>query len=226
MFEGFRDELDEHHDRRERIIKASRDITAASKKIIFALQRVRDLGRPLPPAIAKTVATHAAAIDKLLATVAPDLAGINRHRYAGQMLGLEELVEALALARYLTAQTLVRPEDVVAGGGKEEASSGGEAGNGLVLALPAGLELTRRDYLGGIMDLFGEMMRFATVLASGDASTTAMVGGSGEGARRTILTDMHELGGRVEGLPHIAVTGLGGFLFIEGFKTRAQWWQR
>lgn len=33
MFETFRDELDEHHDRRERIIKASRDITALSKKM-------------------------------------------------------------------------------------------------------------------------------------------------------------------------------------------------
>lgn len=33
MFEVFRDELDEHHDRRERIIKAGRDITAASKKM-------------------------------------------------------------------------------------------------------------------------------------------------------------------------------------------------
>lgn len=33
MFEKFRDELDEHHDRRERIIKASRDITALSKKM-------------------------------------------------------------------------------------------------------------------------------------------------------------------------------------------------
>lgn len=33
MFEVFRAELDEHHDRRERIIKASRDITAASKKM-------------------------------------------------------------------------------------------------------------------------------------------------------------------------------------------------
>lgn len=33
MFEAFRDELDEHHDRRERIIKASRDITALSKKM-------------------------------------------------------------------------------------------------------------------------------------------------------------------------------------------------
>lgn len=33
MFETFRSELDEHHDRRERIIKASRDITALSKKL-------------------------------------------------------------------------------------------------------------------------------------------------------------------------------------------------
>lgn len=32
-FESFRTELDEHHDRRERIIKASRDITALSKKM-------------------------------------------------------------------------------------------------------------------------------------------------------------------------------------------------
>lgn len=33
IFETFRDELDRHHDRRERIIKASRDITALSKKM-------------------------------------------------------------------------------------------------------------------------------------------------------------------------------------------------
>ena len=33
MFESFRAELDEHHDRRERVIKASRDITAQSKKV-------------------------------------------------------------------------------------------------------------------------------------------------------------------------------------------------
>lgn len=33
MFENLRDELDAHHDRRERIVKASRDITALSKKM-------------------------------------------------------------------------------------------------------------------------------------------------------------------------------------------------
>jgi hypothetical protein len=33
QFERFKAELDEHHDRREKVIKASRDITAASKKM-------------------------------------------------------------------------------------------------------------------------------------------------------------------------------------------------
>lgn len=33
MFETFRDELDEHHDRRMRIGKVSRDVTALSKKM-------------------------------------------------------------------------------------------------------------------------------------------------------------------------------------------------
>lgn len=33
MFMGFRNELDEHHDRRERIVKASRDVTGQSKKM-------------------------------------------------------------------------------------------------------------------------------------------------------------------------------------------------
>lgn len=36
MFEGFRKDLDEHYDRRERVIKASRDITAASKKMLVS----------------------------------------------------------------------------------------------------------------------------------------------------------------------------------------------
>jgi predicted translin family RNA/ssDNA-binding protein len=37
MFETFRDELDQHHDRRERLIKTSRDITALSKKMYVSI---------------------------------------------------------------------------------------------------------------------------------------------------------------------------------------------
>ncbi len=43
MFEGVRKELDEHHDRRERVIKASRDITAASKKMYcYSIRKLAD----------------------------------------------------------------------------------------------------------------------------------------------------------------------------------------
>lgn len=38
IFGTFRDELDEHHDRRERIVKTSRDITALSKKMYVISQ--------------------------------------------------------------------------------------------------------------------------------------------------------------------------------------------
>jgi hypothetical protein len=40
IFKTFRDELDEHYDRRERIIKTSRDITALSKKMYVSLSSV------------------------------------------------------------------------------------------------------------------------------------------------------------------------------------------
>lgn len=67
------------HDRRERIVKISRDITAQSKKAIFALQRVSSAGR--------TQALHDADerfadIRKLFDAVAPELEGENFFRSA------------------------------------------------------------------------------------------------------------------------------------------------
>lgn len=38
-FEAFRREIDEYNDRRERLIKVSRDVTTASKRLIFQLHR-------------------------------------------------------------------------------------------------------------------------------------------------------------------------------------------
>ena len=49
-FSTFRDEIDEHNDRRERLIKASRDVTGLSKKVIFLLHRfdIRDFASAEP----------------------------------------------------------------------------------------------------------------------------------------------------------------------------------
>ncbi|KAK5634897.1 hypothetical protein RRF57_010609 [Xylaria bambusicola] len=142
MFEAFRDELDEHHDRRNRIGKVSRDVTALSKKI------VRKLSRPIPRHIQSEIDGRLKEIAELLETIQPDVQGMNRHRYP--LFCLEEFVEAVSFAHYLHHQALMTPTAA------QE-------------ALPADIELTAPDYVFGIFDLTGEMMRFAT-------SVTALTG--------------------------------------------------
>ncbi|EFY84775.1 translin-associated protein X [Metarhizium acridum CQMa 102] len=163
MFEDFRDELDEHYDRKERIVKASRDVTAQSKKI------VKHINQGLPPSTEKDVAARMGEITALLQSVSPDLQPLNRHRYSYSLRCLEELVEALSFAHYLRHQKLITPQEAAA-------------------STPGDIALTPHDYMFGIFDLFGEMMRFATV-------TTAQNGEmpSGEDGRN-ILGDIQELG--------------------------------
>ncbi|KAJ5109603.1 hypothetical protein N7532_002248 [Penicillium argentinense] len=154
IFENFRSELDEHHDRRERIIKTSRDITALSKKIIFALQRVRATNAPIPPKIAKENQTRLEQITTLFTNIVPDLQGINAWRYRSISSGIQEYIEAIAFEHYLRTQTLITHGEVCA-------------------RVPTGILVTEEDYLLGLFDLTGEMMRFAVLaLSSGNASTS------------------------------------------------------
>ncbi|CAI7618603.1 unnamed protein product [Penicillium pancosmium] len=155
IFEDFRNELDEHHDRRERIIKTSRDITALSKKIIFALQRVRATNNPIPANIAKENQTRLDQIQTLFTNIIPDLTGINAWRYRSISSGIQEYIEAISFEHYLRTQTLITHAEVCE-------------------RLPAGIMVTEEDYLMGLFDLTGEMMRFAVLsLSSGNAAATS-----------------------------------------------------
>ncbi|PNY29852.1 Uncharacterized protein TCAP_00241 [Tolypocladium capitatum] len=178
MFEQFRDELDEHYDRRERIVKASRDVTAHSKKIIFALQRVKTLNQEFPPHTQKDMDTRMAEITELLRSIAPDLQSINRHRYTWPLRCLEELVEALSFAHYLRHQTLITLAEAQA-------------------AMPADIALTPHDYMYGVFDLFGELMRFATVQRG------EVIAAPDQKGKRTILRDIQALGCAFEMLPEV-----------------------
>lgn len=120
------------------------------------------------------MAGRMADIAKALQPVAPDLQSINRYRYTFPLRGLEELVEALSFAHYLRHQRLLTPAEAQA-------------------ALPVDITLTPYDYLFGIFDLFGELMRFATV------QRAQVVGPDPD--RRTILRDMQHLGCAFERLP-------------------------
>ncbi|RAL11892.1 translin family protein [Aspergillus homomorphus CBS 101889] len=166
MFETFRNELDEHHDRRERLIKTSRDITALSKKIIFSLQRIRQINKPLPPKTIKEINEKFNQITHLFTTTLPDLTSQNQHRYQRQLSGaIQEFIEALSFHHYLTTQTLITLPEVRA-------------------HLPTGIPLTEEDYLMGLFDLTGEVMRFAVTTLSGSSSSPSSTEegeGQGEG---------------------------------------------
>ncbi|KAL6716656.1 hypothetical protein ACLMJK_006224 [Lecanora helva] len=174
MFEVFRGDLDEHQDRRERIIKASRDITAFSKKMIFSLQRVRQLNGPLPSNVTKENDPRQKQITDLFTSITPDLQGLNAWRYQRDISGgIQEYMEAISFQHYLETQQLITYAQAQA-------------------KLPDGINLTEDDYVLGLFDLVGELMRFAitTMATSGEIPRSASVE---NGKDRNILTDLRAL---------------------------------
>jgi predicted translin family RNA/ssDNA-binding protein len=122
-------------------------------------------------------------IRQLLQSVVPDLQGLNAHRYRGNITGgIQEFMEAVLFQHYLETQRLMSFEDA----GKQ---------------LPDGVVLTYEDYLLGVFDMTGELMRFAiTYMAThgqlpGDDATTGS-----QGERSSILTDMQSLRSELEGI--------------------------
>ena len=106
-------------------------------------------------------------INALFQSIVPDISGLNAWRYQRQICwGIQEFIEALSFLHYVQTQTLISPAEVAA-------------------QLPPEVMVTQEDYLMGILDLTGEMMRFAvTVLSTGgqvekpntSTTTTAIVG--------------------------------------------------
>ncbi|RMD40190.1 hypothetical protein DV735_g4938, partial [Chaetothyriales sp. CBS 134920] len=184
MFEQFRAELDAHHDRRERVIKASRDITAQSKKIgtcsIFALQRTRDLGQPIHASISKQTTPMLAAIEAHFQSVVPDLQGINGYRYQYNISpGIQEYMEAVLFRHYLETQRLMTYEEAAK------------------TAPLQGLPLTYDDYLLGVFDMTGELMRFAITNLATTASQSSR---SEDGQDLSVLADLQALRSELEAL--------------------------
>ncbi|KAG9066181.1 hypothetical protein KI688_001400 [Linnemannia hyalina] len=155
-FGYFRDILEEHHDRRERIIKVSRDINNFSKKMIFALHRAEPKDY-LPQFSATSEALvefkekHATVL-KLFHRATIDLQGSNYYRYQRSISGaFQEYIEAMTLEYYLvhgklmpksaleadlafttTAEQMANPDLIIAIGqspfGGEGRSGGGGGG--------------------------------------------------------------------------------------------------
>ncbi|GJJ77916.1 hypothetical protein EMPS_10275 [Entomortierella parvispora] len=111
-FALYRDILEQHHEKRERIIKISRDINNFSKKMIFALHRAEPKDflpqfAPFSEALVEFKEKHATVL-KLFHRVAIDLQDSNYYRYQRSISGaMQEYIEALTLEYYLTHGALM-----------------------------------------------------------------------------------------------------------------------
>ena len=184
---------------------------------------MRKFGGELPADIAKEIGARLGDVSQLLATIAPEIQGINRYRYAYSLRCMEELVEALTFAHYLKTQSLISVNDLVSvtdelsrrnagtdngplapgssvGGDDHDSGLAAESVRQDIPAVP----LTEEDYLYGVFDLSGEMMRFATTTT---ALTGKLVGASSSPEAkesrqsRTIVQDMQDLGSFFQMLP-------------------------
>lgn len=128
-------------------------------------------------------------INDLFNSIVPDLQGINAWRYQRNISGgIQEYMEAISFEHYLETQRLITLEEAQA-------------------RLPDGISLPEDDYVLGLFDLVGELMRFAiTTMATNGALPRGGPFGGGEG--RDILTDLRSLRTRFEGLDTTAAGGM------------------
>ncbi|EEC16478.1 translin associated factor X, putative [Ixodes scapularis] len=168
MFRAFQVELDDRHDRHERLVKLSRDVTIESKRTIFLLHRI--MGEQQKD---KTLAEAHGKLSELqnsqLREIATELRDQCPYLYLrAYSPGVQEYVEAVTFYHYIKDGRLVSLEEIcqplVYDEQPEEAESDlaasgeGEAAPGTPPA-QLRLEVTPTDYMLGVADLTGELMR-------------------------------------------------------------------
>jgi hypothetical protein len=142
----------------------------------------------IPPKIASETQERATAMQKQFELIAPDLTGLNAWRYQRQISGgIQEYMEAISFEHYLKHQTLIT---------MEESSS----------SLPKTIILTGDDYILGLFDLVGELMRFAITTM---ATTGVLPGSTDDGDGRDILVDMRSLRTSFQALDTSSCGGTG-----------------
>lgn len=111
-FRQYARELDAKHDRYERIIKRSRDITIESKRIIFLLHTVNQSQAPDATTAAAGILGEAGKRLRTLAAtsfaaIALELRGLDAHQFMRAFsAGLQEFIEALTFWQYLSGERL------------------------------------------------------------------------------------------------------------------------
>lgn len=131
------------------------------------------------------------AIHALLQSIERDLQGINAYRYQRQISGgIQEHMEAVLFQHYLETERLMTYEEAER-------------------VIPGQVQLTHDDYILGLFDMTGELMRFAvTYLATNGSLPGAEDGQQHEPGMSSILTDMQRLRSHLETIDASASYGL------------------
>lgn len=153
-FLDYREELDKRNDTREQLVKLSRDVTIHSKRVIFSLLR-KGISKENLVADAKTKIFD---IKLIFNQINQKLICQDIYRYHRAITpGIQEFIEAVSLLHYVETKTVITYE--------------------IVITAYFDLEnyqnfVTHLDYMLGVGDLTGELMRMGiNSIGSGDYET-------------------------------------------------------
>lgn len=143
-FITYQTELDKRNDKHERLVKLSRDVTIQSKRAIFSLLRKSEDREK----IVSEGRNKISEIKILLESMNQELQNEDIYRFHRAFSpGIQEFVEAISLLYYLEKSSVISYEEVA-----EIYFDFGEDSTNF---------LTPIDYMLGIADLTGELMRMA-----------------------------------------------------------------
>ncbi|BFG16875.1 translin-associated protein X [Prunus yedoensis var. nudiflora] len=147
-FAKYTDYLNHLNEKRERVVKASRDITINSKKVIFQVHRISKHNKE--EVLQKAEKDLADVTDRYISRLVKELQGTDfwklRRAYSP---GVQEYVEAATFCKFCRTGTLLNLDEMNA--------------TLLPLSDPSlePLQINVLDYLLGLADLTGELMRLA-----------------------------------------------------------------
>jgi predicted translin family RNA/ssDNA-binding protein len=120
-----------------------RNKSLSDGKRIFALQRIQDPFKPIPDSINATVTRLWDEVYARLEDLKPDCQGLDQWRYQKNISGgVQECIEAMSFEHFLVSREIITIEQVKS-------------------RVPTHILITDEDYVLGLMDLTGELMRYA-----------------------------------------------------------------
>lgn len=182
MFQEYRKELNASQDKHERLVKLSRDCTIHSKRAIFTLHQFSGSHENKDKVLSEAEAEISKDVLPLLHSIAVEIGDTDPHKHhRAYSPGIQEFIEAVAYHKYLKSGRLIsfdeaqklltfqaevketEPEEIEKSDAPKDVL--GQKGNGISVQIdPSSLDcnvlpLTAVDFILGLADLTGELMR-------------------------------------------------------------------